>query len=373
MKMEVDRDALLGALQQVTGVVEARNTIPVLSNLLMLIDGDMLSVTGTDLDIEATATAPASGDLRITVPNDKIMAAVKSFKSGKLTIATVEGRAALTVKQGRGVRTLSTLPADDFPKRAPLGQSVSFSIPCNSLARIFAKCGVAQSSEETRYYLMGVFLHTVDAKLRGAATDGHRLIRVEVDLPDGADDMADIIVPKKAVAQVLQLIGKSTGDVAVETNNTAISFKVGDGAIISKLIDGTFPDYSRIIPPEEPNRIDIIRDVLISASSAVTSVVNAEGDKTKVRAVAIEMGANDDAHEMTAKDQMGASAMEPIAATYKGAPLRFGVNSQYLRDVAGIFAEGATLSITLQGPAAPLRIVSDNDPDLVGVIMPMRI
>jgi DNA polymerase-3 subunit beta len=97
MKMEVDRDALLGALQQVTGVVEARNTIPVLSNLLMLIDGDMLSVTGTDLDIEATATAPASGDLRITVPNDKIMAAVKSFKSGKLTIATVEGRAALTV------------------------------------------------------------------------------------------------------------------------------------------------------------------------------------------------------------------------------------------------------------------------------------
>jgi len=185
--------------------------------------------------------------------------------------------------------------------------------------------------------------------------------------------MADIIMPKKAVAQVLQLIGKSTGEVAVETNNTAISFKVGDGAIISKLIDGTFPDYSRVIPPEEPNRIEINRDVLIAASSAVTSVVNAEGDKTKVRAVAIEMGATDDAHEMTAKDQMGASAMEPIAATYTGAPLRFGVNSQYLRDVAGIFAEGASLSITLHGPAAPLRIVSDNDPDLVGVIMPMRV
>lgn len=373
MKVELDRDALLGALQQVTGVVEARVTIPVLSNLLLVVDGGALSVTGTDLDIEATATAAASGEMRVTVPNDKLLAAVKSFKSGKLTIASVDGRHAVTVKQGRGVRTLSTLPADEFPKRAPLGKAVSFSIPATSLARIFAKCAAAQSSEETRYYLMGVFLHTTEDKLRGAATDGHRLISVQADLPDGAQDMADIIVPKKAVAQVLQLIGKSSGDVAVQTNGTAISFQIGDSTIISKLIDGTYPDYSRVIPPVAANQITIVRDVLIASSSAVTSVVNAEGDKSKVRAVAIEMGIDDDTHEMTAKDQMGTSAVEPIAATYKGTPLRFGVNSQYLRDVAGIFAEGAALSITLHDQSAPLRIVSDKDPDLVGVIMPMRV
>ncbi len=373
MKVELDRDALLSALQQVTGVVEARNTIPILSNLLLVVDGNTLSVTGTDLDIEATATAPASGDLRITVPNDKIMAAVKSFKSGKLTIATIEGRHALTVKQGRGVRTLSTLPVEDFPKRAPLGQSVTFSIAGSSLARLLGKCAVAQSSDETRFYLMGVFLHTTADKLRGAATDGHRLIRAEVDLPDGAKDMADIIVPKKAVAQALQLIGKSSADVTVQCNGTAISFAIGDGTIISKLIEGTFPDYSRVIPEPAVNRISVVRDVLVAASSAVTSVVNPEGDKSRVRAVAVEMGANDDAHEMTAKDQTGASASEPIVATYAGTPLRFGVNSQYLRDVAGIFTEGAALSITLHDPAAPLRIVSENDPDLVGVIMPMRV
>jgi len=373
MKVEIERDALLGALEQVAGVVERRNTIPVLSNLLLIVDGGTLSVTGTDLDIEATASAVAAGELRTTVPAEKILAAVKSFKSGKLTIATVDGRQAVTVKQGRGVRTLSTLPAEDFPKRPALGKAVSFSIPCASLARIFAKCTVAQSSDETRYYLMGVFLHTTDTKLRGAATDGHRLIRVEADLPDGAGDMADIIVPKKAVAQVLQMIGKSTGEIAVQTNGTAIAFQKGDSTIISKLIEGTYPDYSRVIPEVAQNKISIVRDILIAASSAVTSVVNAEGDKSKVRAVAIEMGADDEAHEMTAKDQMGTSAIEPIAATYKGAPLRFGVNSQYLRDVAGIFAEGAALSITLHDPAAPLRIVSDNDPDLVGVIMPMRV
>lgn len=373
MKVEIERDALLGALQQVTGVVEARNTIPVLANLLLVVDAGALSVTGTDLDIEATANAPATGDMRVTVPNDKLLAAVKSFKSGKLTIASVDGRHAVTVKQGRGVRTLSTLPADDFPKRPPLGKAVSFSIPAASLARIFGKCAVAQSTDETRYYLMGVFLHTTADKLFGAATDGHRMIRVQADLPDGAHDMADIIVPKKAVAQVLQLIGKSTGDVMVQTNGTAIAFQVGGSTIISKLIEGTYPDYSRIIPAAAANQISVVRDVLIAASSAVTSVVNAEGDRTKVRAVAIEMGVDDDAHEMTAKDQMGTSAVEPIPATYKGAPLRFGINSQYLRDVAGIFAEGAALSITLHDPAAPLRIVSDNDPDIVGVIMPMRV
>jgi DNA polymerase-3 subunit beta len=373
MKVEVERDALLRALEQVAGVVERRNTIPVLSNLLLVVGDGALSVTGTDLDIEATASVAATGELRTTVPAEKILAAVKSFKTGKLTIAPVDGRQAVTVKQGRGVRTLSTLSADDFPKRPALGQAVSFSIPCVSLARIFAKCTVAQSSDETRYYLMGIFLHTTDTKLRGAATDGHRLIRVEVDLPSGAGDMADIIVPKKAVAQVLQMIGKSTGDIAVQSNGTAIAFQLGDGTIISKLIEGTYPDYSRVIPEVAQNKISIVRDVLVAASSAVTSVVNAEGDKSKVRAVAIEMGVDDDMHEMTAKDQIGTSAVEPIAATYKGTPLRFGVNSQYLRDVAGIFAEGAALSITLHDPAAPLRIVSDNDPDLVGVIMPMRV
>lgn len=373
MKVDIERDALLGALERVAGVVERRNTIAILANLLLVVDDGMLSITGTDLDVEATASVPASGELRTTVPSDKIMAAVKSFKAGKLTISPVEGRAALSVKQGRGVRTLSTLPADDFPKRAAMGSATSFSIPSDALARIFSTCAVAQSSEETRYYLCGVFLHTVGDKLRGAATDGHRLIRAETDLPAGAQNMADIIVPKKAVAQVLGLLRNAAGEIAIETNGTAISFRIGDGSIVSKLIDGTFPDYSRVIPDAAKNEISVPRDALIATAAAVSSVVNAEGDKTKVRAVAFDFDASDGAYEVTAKDQMGTSASEPIEASYKGAPLRFGLNSQYLRDVAGIFAEGAALTITLHDAAAPLRIVSDKDLDLVGVVMPMRV
>jgi len=373
MKIEIERDVLLVALEQVFGVVERRNTIPILSNLLVIVENGLLSVTGTDLDIEASASASAAGSLRTTVPADKFLAAVKSFKPGKLSVAPIEGREALTVKQGRGVRTIATLPGDEFPKRAPLNNPVSFTMQSDVLARLLGKCAVSQSSDETRYYLQGVFLHTTADKLRGAATDGHRLIRAEIDLPDGASAMPDIIVPKKAVAQVIQLIGKAAGDVVIETNGTAISFKIGSSSIISKLIEGTFPDYSRVIPEPAGNKITVIRDLLITAAGAVSSVVNAEGDKTKIRSLALDFGASDGAHEMSAKDQTGSSASEPIEATYSGTPLRFGLNSQYLRDVAGIFAEGAALTITLHDPSAPLRIVSDKDPDLVGVLMPMRV
>lgn len=370
MKVEIERDVLLRALEQVAGVVERRNTIAILSNLLMIVGDGTLSVTGTDLDIEATASAPASGELRTTVSSDKILAAVKSFKPGKLTIAQVDGRHAVTVKQGRGVRTISTLPTDDFPKRAALGSAVSFSMSCEVLTRIFGACVVAQSSDETRYYLIGVFLHTTDGKLRGAATDGHRLIRVEADIPDGAQDLADIIVPKKTVAQVLQLLGKAKGDVAIQSNGTAISFQIGSSSIISKLIEGTFPDYSRVIPSVAKNKITVVRETLTSAVAAVASVVNAGGN-TKVRAVAMDFGG--DAQEVSANDPDGTSASEPIEATYEGVPVRFGLNSQYLREVANVFTEGAALTITLQDPAAPLRIVSDKDPDIVGVLMPMRV
>nr|WP_314471097.1 DNA polymerase III subunit beta [uncultured Sphingomonas sp.] len=373
MKVEIERDALLAALEQVKGVIEARNTIPVLSNVLFAVSDGVLTVTGTDLDIEASATAPASGEILTTLPSDKIMVAAKSFKPGKLTIAPVEGRGAVTVKQGRGVRTISTLSADDFPKRGALDGGISFGMPSDVLVRLFGTCRIAQSTDETRYYLIGVFLHAFDGKLRAAATDGHRLIRAEADLPESAAGLPDIIVPTKAVAQVLQMLGKAPGVVQITVATGAIQFKLGSSTIISKLVEGRFPDYARVIPDQGNHVITIGRESFIGPVAAVSAIVNAEGDKTKVRAVAFDFGAGDEAYEVSAKDQAGTSAIEPLEASFTGAPIRFGLNSQYARDVAGIFAEGSSLTISLHSDASPLRIVSDKDADLIGVVMPMRV
>lgn len=373
MKVEIERDALIAALEQVKGVIEARNTIPVLSNVLFVVQDDVLTVTGTDLDIEASATAAASGEISTTLPSDKILVAAKSFKPGKLTIASVDGRGAVTVKQGRGVRTISTLSADDFPKRAALEGGTRFSMPSDLLVRLFGTCRVAQSTEETRYYLNGVFLHAIDGKLRGAATDGARLIRAEADLPNGAAELPDIIVPSKAVREVLQLLGKVTGEVLIIVAPGVIQFRLGTSTIISKLVDGRYPDYSRVIPDQGGHVITITREQFIAPVAAVSAIVNAEGDKTKVRTVAFDFGGDGEAYEVSAKDQTGTSAVEPLEASFAGLPIRFGLNSQYARDVAGIFAEGSSLTISLSGPASPLRIVSDKDADLIGVVMPMRV
>lgn len=373
MTVDIERNALLGALQQVNGVIEARTTIPVLGNVLFVVADGAADLTGTDLDIEANATAPAIGELKTTLPSDKLLAAAKSFKPGKLTIAPVAGRSAITIKQGRGVRTISTLSADDFPKMPALADAVRFTLASDALSRLFGACRVAQSTEEVRYYLCGVFMHAVDGKLRAAATDGHRLVRAEVDLPEGAADMSDIIVPSKAVAQVLGLIGKVTGEVAIEINAKAIQFRIGSSTIISKLIEGSFPDYTRVIPPVGRHVISVTREQFIAPVASVAAIVNAEGDKIKVRAVAFDFGNDADAHEVSARDQTGTSATEPVEASLTGEPIRFGLNSQYGRDVAGIFTEGSALTISLDGAGSPLRFSSDKDPDLIGVCMPMRV
>ncbi len=373
MTVEIERDALLAALEQVRGVIEARNTIPVLSNVLFVVSGGTLTVSATDLDMEANATAPSTGEMRTTLPSDKILLAAKSFKPGRLSIAAVAGRGAVTIKQGRGVRTISTLSADDFPKREALKDVVRFSMPSDALARLFGTCRVAQSTDETRYYLIGVFLHSTDDKLRAAATDGHRLVRAETDLPEGAAGMPDIIVPTKAVGHMLQLLGKHPGTVQLEVNAEAIEFRLGTSTIISKLVDGRFPDYSRVIPEEGDHVITIGREPFMASVAAVSAIVNAEGDKTKVRTVAFDIGAGHEAHEVSAKDQAGTSAVEPLEASVAGRPIRFGLNSQYARDVVGIFAEGSVLTISMNSPQSPLRIVSDKDADLIGVVMPMRV
>ncbi|RIA37498.1 DNA polymerase III beta subunit [Hephaestia caeni] len=371
VSVEVDRDALLAALRAVGDVVEARNTIPVLANLLLAVEDGVMTVTGTDLDVEVSATLPATGAIRTTAPKDKVLAAVASFRPGALTIAPVDGRSALTIRQGRGVRTITTLPADDFPKRTAPETALRFTMPAKGLLRLFETTRIAMSNEETRYYLVGVLLHIADRKLRAAATDGLRLIRAECAAPKGASKMADIIVPAKTVTHLCKLLAKVEADVAIAVAEGLLTIDLPGIAVWSKLVDGAFPDYTRVIPAEGKNRLSVVRDALVDAAAAVTAVVNAEGDRIKHRGIAFDLAPGEE-HELSARDQAGSSASEPFAATYVGEPIRFGMNSQLLTQVCGVFAEGAVLSAAIDGPGAAVRIVSDKDPDVLAVIMPMR-
>ena len=371
MTVEVERDALLAALRQVAGAVEARNTIPVLGNLLMIAEGGSLTVTGTNLDQSASARVDAAGSINTTVDKEKLIAAVTSFKGGRLAIAMVEGRSAVTIKQGRGVRTLPTLSSNDFPQLREPENAVTFEVTGSVLSRLLDATHVAQSTEETRYYLNGVYLHVVDGKLVAVATDGSRLVRAEAALPAGAEAMPNVIVPSKAVGQLRTLLAKVETSVVIVVSETMIAFRIGQTRLASKVVDGTFPGYDRVIPAKAGTMLTLQRDQLIDAPAAVVSVVNAEGDKFKVRGIAIDLTVAD-GPEVGAKDQAGNAATEPLDVTVSGDAIRFGVNQKFLAQAAGIFADGATLTMAIENPGAPIRIDSDRDADLLAVIMPMR-
>lgn len=375
MTLEVERDALLAALRQVADVVPGRTTIPVLANLMLVAEAGTLTITATDLDIEASVTVEAAGSIATTIAKDKLVAAVTGLKPGRLAIAPVDGRAgAVTIKSGRAVRTLATLPATDFPKRKPLECATSFAMPAASLGRLLDACHVAQSTDETRYYLMGVYLHLVDGQLCAAAADGFRLIRARCAQPDAADGMPQVIVPSKAVAQMRKLLAKPSGEVAVAVNEHAIQLTIGRVQIVAKAVDGTFPDYQRIIPADDAGAIRMTggRDMLLSAAAGVASVVDAEGDR-KLRSIRIDLTPDAEAQTMSARDMGGSSAVEEIDASASGTAAALGMDHKLFTTTLAIFAEGASVSMALADPNAAARVESDKDPDLLAVIMPMRV
>lgn len=372
MTVEVQRDALVGAIRSVIDVVSSKATIPVLANLLLKTEVGQLTITGTDLNVQAASTIEAAGDMDVTVDAQKLLAAAISFKPGTLTIAPVAGRSAVLIKQGRGQRTLQTLSSTDFPKREPLSGTQAFTLPSSTLSRLFDVAGIAQSTDEIRYYLNGIFLHVSDLKLVAVATDGHRLIRVNTALPEGIESMVDTIVPRHVVGHLRKLLAKYDGEVAIEVNSKAISFALGRTHVVANVVVGTFPDDNRVIPPVGSHSLVAVRDAFIEPVASVSGVVNAEGEKIKARCVRFDLGMNGE-HEVSAQDQTGTKASEPLDVEVRGGAFTFGVNEAYFRAIVGVFAETAAVTIASADPAAPLLLTSDKDPDITAVIMPMRV
>jgi DNA polymerase III subunit beta len=372
MKVTVERAALLKSLGHVHRVVERRNTIPILANVLIRAEGSKLSFKATDLDLEITETitAEVSPGGSTTVPAHMFYEIVRKLPEGTQVVLEGTGdRAVLTLRAGRSRFTLQTLPENDFPDLAAGDMTHSFKLAAADLKRLIDKTQFAISTEETRYYLNGIYLHAAGTgktqTLRAVATDGHRLAQVEIPLPKGAAGMPGIIVPRKTVNEVQRLIEDVDAEISLELSQGKIRFSIGDVVLTSKLIDGTFPDYARVIPSGNDKELVVDKKEFEQAVDRVSTVSSERG-----RAVKLSLSSGRLVLSVTNPDS--GSATEEIEVEYAADPIDIGFNSRYLLDIASqIESEAAVLR--LADPGSPTLIEDKDSKGTLYVLMPMRV
>jgi DNA polymerase-3 subunit beta len=373
MKVTVERAALLRSLGHVHRVVERRNTIPILSNVLLRAAGDEgLRLKATDLDMEVTETVAADVAQAgaTTVPAHVIYDIVRKLPEGaQVSIETTGDTGQMQIRSGRSRFMLQALPESDFPDLAAGEMPFRFSLPPADLRRLIDKTQFAISTEETRYYLNGIFLHTVQAGdatvLRAVATDGHRLARIEVPAPEGADGMPGVIVPRKAVAEIQKLVETGEEKALIELSSAKIRLTVGGVVLTSKLIDGTFPDYQRVIPSGNDKRLTVERDDFAKAVDRVSTISSERGR-------AVKLALNEGRLTLSVNNPDSGSATEELEVDYEAAPLDIGFNARYLLDIAGQL-DGDTALFKLADPGSPTLIQDREGSPALYVLMPMRV
>jgi DNA polymerase-3 subunit beta len=367
MKATIERATLLKSLGHVQSVVERRNTIPILSNVLMEAREDgSLRLMATDLDLQVDESVPAnvSQPGAITVSAHTFFDIVRKLPEGsQVELSAAEGK--MQVIAGRSRFNLSTLPRDDFPVIAEGDLPTRFELPAATLRQIIEKTRFAISSEETRYYLMGIFLHVIDDQLRAAATDGHRLARITVARPDGADGMPDVIVPRKCVAELYRLLEELEGTVEVSLSPTKVRFGLGSAVLTSKLIDGTFPDYNRVIPTGNDKLLKLDPK---SFSAGVDRVSTIASEKTR----AVKISVDRDKVTLSVTSPENGVATEELAADYGADNIEIGFNAKYLMDILSEI-DGDTVEVHLADAAAPTLLRENDKSNALYVLMPMRV
>ena len=372
MKVTIERGTLLRALGHVQSVVERRNTIPILSNVLMRADGGTLALTATDLDIEVVEQVPADieQDGAVTASAVTLFDIVRKLPDGgQVGLETGGEGGRLKLTSGRSEFTLAVLPEADFPNISSSEEGKRFAVPASDLRRLIDKTRFAMSQEETRYYLNGIYLHAntdADQKtLRAVATDGHRLARLDAPLPDGADGMPGVIVPRKAVIELRRLLDDAEDEVQVTVSSSKIRFESADVVLTSKLIDGTFPDYQRVIPTGNDKTLRVDNAAF---SRAVDRVSTVSADKT--RSVKLSLGS--DKLELLVNNPETGTATEELAVEYPADGMEVGFNARYLLDIAGQI-DGETATFELADAASPTVVRDEEDARALYVLMPLRV
>ena len=372
MRLITERGVLLKALNHVTSVVERRNTIPILSNVLLEAKDDALKLTATDLDVEVVESiaAEVAQEGGTTVAAHIIHDIVRKLADGaqiELSRGPDEGRMALT--SGHAHFALQVLPPNDFPDLSAGDMSHAFDVPAKELKRLIEKARFAISTEETRYYLNGIYLHQVKGDggemLRAVATDGHRLAQVEIPLPDGAKDIPGVIVPRKTVQELQKITEAEETNVHVELSSSKIRFACDGVVLTSKLIDGTFPDYGRVIPEGNDKEMSVSNSEFARAVDRVSTLSSDKGR-------AVKLNLSDGKLVLSVNNPDSGSATEELDVDYSGEALEIGFNARYLLDISAQL-ESDTVRFLLADPGSPTMVRDDSENAALYVLMPMRV
>ncbi|QQP89715.1 DNA polymerase III subunit beta [Skermanella sp. TT6] len=376
MKITIERAALLRSLGHVQSVVERRNTIPILSNVMLKAENGELALTATDMDLEIVESVPAdiAQPGSTTAPAHTLYDIVRKLPDGsQVELDSYGDNGLLTLRSGRSNFKLGCLPVEDFPQMSGGDMAHRFSLAASDLRNLVDRTRFAISTEETRYYLNGIYLHATKSRageaempvLRAVATDGHRLARVEIPLPDGAAGIPGVIVPRKTVLEIRKLIDEAADRIEVSLSETKVRFGFDAVTVTSKLIDGTFPDYERVIPTGNDKVLEVDSRVF---ASAVDRVATISTEKSRAVKLSIDRGNL----TLSATSPEAGSATEELEVSYDSSPLEIGFNSRYLLDITQQI-EGEGARFTMADAASPTIVRDVADSSALYVLMPMRV
>ena len=372
MKITIERASLLRSLAHVQSVVERRTTIPILANLLLDAKDGQLGLTATDMDITIAEKVGAeiSQPGKTTAPALTLYDIVRKLPEGAQVELDSDGDAErLTLRSGRSTFTLACLPAGDFPAMVEDDQPHNFSLSAADLKGLVDHTKFAISTEETRYYLNGIYIHAADeegvAMLRAVATDGHRLARFQVPLPAGAAGIPGVIVPRKTVQELRKLVDETEGSVEVALSDTKVRFRFDGIVLTSKLIDGTFPDYERVIPSGNDKLMDVPCKMFADAVDRVSTIST---EKSR----AIKFSLNKGSLTLSATSLDDGSAVEELEVGFDSEPMEIGFNSRYVLDITQQI-EGENAQFALADAASPTIVRDVTDANALYVLMPMRV
>ena len=365
MKLTAAREELLTPLQSVIGVVERRQTMPVLANVLLSARDNRLNITGTDLEVELVATSTVNvqqgGD--ITIPGRKLLDIFRSLpEQASVTLATEGER--ISIKAGRSRFTLSTLPASEFPLVEEINAQQTLTIAQGEFRRLIDKTHFSMAQQDVRYYLNGLLLETEGGSLRAVATDGHRLALCEMALEDKAKSNQQVIVPRKGVLELQRILGtEGTIELAIGTNH--VRAQIGSIRFTSKLIDGRFPEYGRVIPASPPKKIMADRDILRAAlqRAAILSNEKYRGIRLAVKTGVLTLQSHNPEQE---------EAEEELEIAYSGDELEIGFNVNYLLDALAAIDAGQ-VELGLTDANSSCLVSASSTPQAKYVVMPMRL